>query len=174
MRGVNRAAAALFGLALIGLGLLVVLETGLVAAGRAALWFPLDRWHATLTRTSLVSRGFLVAAIVVGVIGVLILVAELWPRRPDRLIAAHGPWWLRRRSVERRTATMAAAVPGIDHARAHARGRPGRWRLVLAADGASDKTDVVNRAVRDEMRRLDIDDRTEVRVALHKPARRVE
>lgn len=174
MRGINRVASALLGLVLIAVGLLVALEAALVAAGRAPLWLPLDRWYATLMRTTLADHAFLLTAIGVGVVGLAILLVQLRPWRPDRLVAGVSQqWWLRRRSVERRAATMAATVSGVGHARAQARGRPQRWRLTLTADAWPDRRDPVNRAVREELQRLDIDDRTDVRVVLREPARRV-
>jgi Family of unknown function (DUF6286) len=181
MRGINRVASALLGLVLIAFGLLVALETAWVAAGSAPLWLPLDRWYANLMHRTLGSVGFLVTAIVVGVIGLIILVLEVLPRKPDRVVTGQdeaagrrdGRWWLRRRSVERRAATMAAAVTGVNHARAQVLGRPQRWHLRLAATGLSERRDAVNRAVREELQRLDVDDRIEVQVDLRKPGRRV-
>jgi hypothetical protein len=176
MRWINRFASGLLGLALIALGLLVVLETALIAAGRRPVWLPLDRWYSWLMRTTPASGAFLATAIVVGVVGLLILLVELRRWRPDRLLAAGTaamPWWVSRRTVERRTATMAAAVAGVNKAHAQARGKPRRWHLRLEAEGYSDKRDAVNRAVRQELARLDIDDRTDVKIVLREPSRRV-
>jgi hypothetical protein len=174
MRGINRAASALLGLLLVVVGLLVALEAAWIAAGRAPLWFALDRWYGSLTRTTLAATAFLVTSIVVGVVGLAILLLQLRPWRPDRLVAGGTQqWWLRRRSVERRAATMAATVEGVGHPRARATGRPDRWHLILAADAWPDRQDAVNHAVRDELHRLDVNDRTDLQVVLHKPARRV-
>jgi len=184
MRGINRVASALLGLVLIAFGLLVALETAWIAAGRAPLWFALDRWYASLRHRTLGSVGFLVTAIVVGAVGLIILVLELRPWKPDRVVTGKddeagrgrhdGRWWLRRRSIERRAATTASAVTGVNHARAQVVGTPQRWHLRLAAAGLSERRDAVNRAVREEMQRLDINDRTEVDVVLRRPGRRVE
>ena len=174
MRGINRVVSALLGLVLIVVGLLVALEAAWIAAGRAPLWFALDRWYASLTRTTLANRAFLVTAIVVGVVGLVILLLQLRPWRPDRLVAGGTQqWWLRRRSVERRAATMASTVDGVGHPRARAKGRPDRWHLILAADAWPERHDAVNHAVREELQRLDVGDRTDLQVVLRKPVRRV-
>ena len=176
MRGINRFASGLLGLVLIAVGLLAVLEMALIAAGRAPLWFRLDRWYGTLMRTTLANRTFLITSIVVGAIGLVILLLQLRPWKPDRLIAGSAgttPWWLSRHSVERRAATMAGTVPGVSHVRAKARGRPKQWHLRVRADGWSDRRDDVNRAVREELARLAVDERTPVEVVMREPARRV-
>ena len=178
MRGLNRIASALLGLVLILAGLFVVLVMSLIAAGKSPGWLPLDRTYAWLMRTNFTSHAVLITSIVVGVVGLLLLLVELRPWKPDRLLAGGGadgtPWWLSRRSVERRTATMAAAVPGVNNARAKAGGRPQRWHLRIHAEGLSDKREEVNRAVGEELARLDVDERTPVDVVLRHPPGRVE
>jgi hypothetical protein len=177
MRGVNRVASALLGLVLILVGLFVVLVMSLVAAGSSPRWLPLDHTYARLMRTTVGNHAVLITSIVVGVVGLLVLLVELRPWRPDRLLAGRTdttPWWLSRRSVERRTTTMAQSVPGVSRVRAKARGRPKRWHLRVQAEGLSDKREDVNRAVRDELARLDIDDRTPVEIVLRRPPGRVE
>jgi hypothetical protein len=177
MRRVNRIASGLLGLLLILVGLFVVLVMSLVAAGSSPRWLPLDRTYAYLMRTTVGNRTVLITSIVVGVVGLYLLVIELLPRRPDRLLAGRvdtTPWWLSRRSVERRTATMAATVPGVSRVRAKARGRPKSWYLRVQAEGLSDKREDVNHAVRDELARLDVDERTPVEVVLRHPPGRVE
>jgi hypothetical protein len=177
MRGLNRVASGLLGLVLILVGLFVVLVMVLVAVGSSPRWLPLDHTYATLMRTTVADHAVLITAIVAGVVGLLLLVMELRPWKPDRLAAGQAdttPWWLSRRSVERRTATMAESVLGVSHARAKVRGRPKRWHLRVQAEGLSDKREDLNRAVREELARLDIDERTPVEVALRKPPGRVE
>jgi hypothetical protein len=107
-------------------------------------------------RTTVANHTVLITAIAAGVVGLLLLLAELRPWKPDRLLAGRAettPWWLSRRSVERRTATMAVAVPGVSRARAKARGRPKRWHLRVRAEGLADRREEVNRAVRQELAR---------------------
>jgi hypothetical protein len=176
MRGLNRVASALLGLVLILVGLFVVLVMALIAAGASPRWLPLDHTYATLMRTTLADHAVLITSIVVGVVGLLLLLLELRPWKPDRLLAGRAdstPWWLSRRSVERRTATMAETVRGVSKAKARARGRPQRWHLLVRAVGLPDKFDEVDRAVRDELARLDVDEQTPVEIVLRRPSRRV-
>src|SRR4051794_17018866 len=119
MRRVNRIASGVLGVLLIAAGLLTVLEMVLIVAGRPPVWLPLQRWYDTLGVTALSDRGVLVTAVVVALVGLGILVAELLPRRPDRVLAggeAGAPWWVSRRSVQRRTAIAAGLVSGVERA----------------------------------------------------------
>lgn len=176
MRGLNRVASGLLGLVLILVGLFVVLVMALLAAGSSPRWLPLDHTYATLMRTTVANHTVLITSIVAGVVGLLVLLLELRPWKPDRLLAGRAdatPWWLSRRSVERRTATMAGSVAGVSHARAKALGRSKRWHLRVRAEGLSDKREEVNRAVREELARLDVDDQTPVEIDLRQPPGRV-
>src|SRR6185369_17840554 len=147
-----------------------------IAVGQRPLWLPLQRWYDTVGMTALSDRGVLVTAVVVGLVGLAILVAELLPRRPDRVLAGSGsgaPWWVSRRSVQRRTAIAAGLVPGVERAHVDVRGRPQSWRLRLRADGEPGQRDDVQRAVRGELDRLNVAPGTPVDVVLHTPNRRV-
>jgi hypothetical protein len=176
MRRVNRIASGVLGVLLIAAGLLVAVEMVLIAAGRQPAWLPLQRWYQTIGFATLGSRGVLITAILAGLVGLGILVAQLRRWKPDRVLAGSGsgaPWWVSRRSVQRRTAIAAGALAGIGNARADVRGRPQSWRLRLRADGGPDQRDAVQRAVRDELDRLNVSAATAVDVVLRKPNRRV-
>jgi len=176
MRRVNRIASGVLGVLLIAAGLLAVLEMVLILVGRSPWWLPLRRWYDTVGMTALSNRGVLVTAVVVGLVGLGILVAEVWPRRPDRVLAggeSGAPWWVSRRSVQRRTAIAAGLVPGVERAHVDVRGRPQAWRLRLRAQGEPGQREDVQRAVRGELDRLNVAAGTTVDVVLHKPNRRV-
>jgi hypothetical protein len=177
VRGFNRIASGVLGLVLILVGLFVVLVMALVAVGRSPRWLPLDHTYATLMRTTVASHAVLITSIVVGVVGLLLLLVELRPWKPDHVLAGRADttlWWLSRHSVERRTATMAQSVAGVSHVRAKVHGRPEQWHLRVRAEGLSGKREEVNRAVREELARLDVDERTPVETVLRKPPGRVE
>jgi len=178
MRGVNRVVSGVLGLILIVLGLITTVAAIIIWAGRRPRVLPLDRWYSTLRTTPLSDRGVLITALVIGVVGLLILLSQLLPWAPDRVLigtpaaseapppggggappggdgavktresrtessgeagtrsaeasaaslgtvpdepvmvvrgAAPGeveaaPWWVTRRSVQRRTATAAGAI----------------------------------------------------------------
>lgn len=176
MRTANRLASALLGLVLILVGLLVVVEMARVALGRSALLLPLDEWYRSLTTIRFDDGRFLATAIVVGLVGLALLVLELRPWAPDRLhtgAAPDAPWWVARRSVERRTAAAVTEITGVSHARSHVRGDAGRWRLRLRAEGWPDQHEAVMGAVRSELGRLNAPPETTVKVSLRRPRRRV-
>jgi hypothetical protein len=176
MRRMNQIASGLLGVLLIGVGLLVALEVALVSLRRNPVWLPLGQWYQRLSATTLADRAVLATAIVVGLAGVAILVLELRRWAPDRLLAGGGagaPWWVSRRSVERRTATAAAATGRVARAHAEVRGRPRHWRIRVRADGWPDQREAVQAAVRTELDRLNVSADTVVEVALRRPQRRV-
>src|SRR5262245_40425693 len=145
MRVVNRVASASLGVVLVAGGLLVAVNVALIAAGHGPWLMPLDRWHARLTATTVGNRWVLAASIVVGVVGLAVLVAQLRPWRPYRLLAGdtRTVWWLARPSVERRLAAAADAVSGVADARATVRGRERRWRVRTWARAMPDRDDLV-------------------------------
>lgn len=173
MRVVNRIAATLLGVVLLAAGLLIAVEAALLAAGRAPWLLPLDRWHATLSERSISDTRVLGVSIVVGVIGVAVLIAQLRPWPPQRLITgdARGSWWVARGSVELRTAAAAATVTGVHHARAEVRGNERRWRLRMRAEANPEQRDEVMTAVRHELDRLAAPPDIAVNVDLRRPRR---
>lgn len=175
MRTTNRILSALLGLVLIVVGLAVAIEMALLAAGRAPVVLPLDRWYRSLRSMSLADNGILAVAVVIGLIGVILLVAELRPWPPQRVqtnAAAGTPLWISRRSVERRTAD-AAATAGVQRSRSAVRGKPGRWRLTLRGVAWPDRRESVIEAVRAELDRLYAPAETALNVSLRRPAGRV-
>jgi hypothetical protein len=172
----NRIASAVLGLLLIVGGVVVIVEMALVASGRRPLVLPLDRWHRSLTGLRVRDDGLLWVSILVGIVGIVLLVAELRRWAPDRVSTSGGsgaPWWLSRRSVERRTATAAATVHGVRDARADVRGRRGRWRLRVRAEAWPDQLQPVGEAVRAELDRLNAPPDTRIDLALRRPRGRV-
>jgi hypothetical protein len=84
-----------------------------------------------------------------------------------------APWWVTRRSVQRRTATAAGSVHGVARAHTAVRGRPSQWRVRVRADGPTDRLDAVRRAIRSELDRLDAPSDTAVEVSLRPTRGRV-
>jgi hypothetical protein len=176
VRTANRIASGVLGLVLIALGILVVIEMARVALDRSPLVLPLDRWYRSLTSNRIDDGAFLAVAILVGLVGLTLLVLELRPWAPDRVrtgSSPDAPWWVSRRSVERRTATAADEVGGVSHARSAVRGATDRWRLRLRAEGWPDQHGAVMEAVRSELARLNAPPDTTVNVSLRAPRRRV-
>ena len=138
MRVVNRLVSALLGIALVGAGAWLLVNVVLAAFDRPELWSaPQGLLDARLddNRTLLVSIGL-------GVLGVLILVAELIPRRPARLPATvDRGWFLRRRTVEQQIDQAATTEPSVTKARTAIRRRRGKWRttVTVTADPAAEQ-----------------------------------
>lgn len=164
MRVVNRLAGLVLALALLAVGLFVIVQTVMYLVDRPPWLVPLESWRDTLAGTELADRWVLVAAVAALAVGVVLLFLQLRPVTPTR-VRARGDvesgsttdWWLDRRSVERRTAAAARSVWGVHDVRTHVRGRPGRWRLSVAADaGRGDQAagDAVEAEVRRELARL--------------------
>ncbi|GAA4440468.1 DUF6286 domain-containing protein [Phytohabitans houttuyneae] len=173
---VNRIASLLLGLALLAAGLLAVVEAALVGLDRPALWVPRDDWYARLTTTGWRDSSVLFVAVVAGALGLLILLAQLRPWRPDRIATyphadsadgAQDPsWYLQRRSVEHRLAAAAERVPGVRDAQAVVRGRPRRWRAAVKAAGDRETRPDVEQAVRAELERMSAPDTVRLGVSL--------
>jgi hypothetical protein len=84
MRVVNRIAALLLGLLLIAAGVLVVAETVLYLLDRPP-WLPLESWRDRLSSTQLSHSTVLTVSIIALAVGLLIILAEVRPLRPQRL-----------------------------------------------------------------------------------------
>jgi hypothetical protein len=176
MRVANRIASTLLGLILIALGLILAVEVWRVESGTAPLVLPLDEWYEVLTTTSLSDNRFLVASIAVGLLGLAVLILELRPWAPARVragAAPNAPWWVSRRSVERRTASAAGEVSGVERVQSRVRGPAKRWRLTLRGEALPERRDAVMQAVRAELDRLYAPGDLPVTVVLRRPRGRV-
>src|SRR5262245_56358482 len=145
MRATNRILSAVLGLVLIVVGLAVAIEMALIAAGRAPVLLPLDRWYQSLRTVGLEDSRLLAVSVGISLIGLVLLVLELRPWPPQRVqtnASAGTPLWISRRSVERRTAD-AAANSGVQRAKTAVRGKPSQWRLRLRGVGWPDRRDAV-------------------------------
>lgn len=175
MRAVNRVLSLLLGLVLLAGGLLVVVEAVLAAADQSSWLIPADSWYQFLTENTLGDTVVLIAALAVGLLGLILLVAELrpWPpaRLPLHLETADGRWWVTRRAAERRLAAAAENVSGVGGARARLRTRRGRWRVGVRAQAREDSQQEVERAVEEILERLGSPPDSSVQVRLVRPRR---
>lgn len=85
MRIANRLIGFLFWVALGALGVIVFVETVLGLTDRPAWLIDRSGLDTTVSALSWSDRGVIIASIVLLVIGVLLIVAQLKPRRPDEL-----------------------------------------------------------------------------------------
>jgi hypothetical protein len=170
MRKTNRLLSMVLALVLIVGGLVLAIEAAVVVAGEPQAIVPRDRWYAWARGLRLDSSQFLTIAGLVAVAGLILLVAQLRPRRPDEVqtdTSTGTPIWISRASVERRVDAAAARV-GVDHARCRVRGNPARWRLQLRGVAGPNRGDMVMRAVRAELDRLYAPADTQVSLVLRR------
>jgi hypothetical protein len=176
MRIFNRVISLLLSLVLLLAGLLIAVEAVLAAFHRAPWLLPLRRWHDLLASTRLADPPTRAVAAVLGTVGLLLLIAELWPRRPYRLRARPATadektqWWVLRRPAERRLADAAARVSGVNSARARLRGRR-LWKVDVRAEARDDRRADIEEAVKAELARLAAPAPARVRLRLRRPRR---
>jgi hypothetical protein len=175
MRTTNRILSIVLAAALIAGGLVLAIEAAVVVAGEPPALVPRDRWYAWARGLRLDSSQFLTIAGLVAVAGLILLAAQLRPRRPDEVqtdISTGTPIWISRASVERRVDSAAARV-GVDHARSTVQGKPAHWRLRLRGVAGPNRGEMVMRAVRAELDRLYAPADTQVSLVLRRPSGRV-
>lgn len=85
MKIANRLLGMLLGLALLGVGLLAVVETVLAFLGRPAWLVPYDQWASALAELTWGHRTLMVIAVLLVLVGLLLIVLQLWPARPTAL-----------------------------------------------------------------------------------------
>lgn len=172
MRAVNRLLSALLGLALLGAGVVAAVEAVVIGLGNRGRWLPLDSWYDWLTTHRLDNSTLGVVLLCLGIAGLLLLIAELWPRRAVRLpIRLDGPgdaaWWLLRRPAEHRLAHDLSERLDTT-ARVRFRGRAGQ-RVGATVWAEQDRRDEVERAVRTRLNDLGLGDGAGMRVRLRAP-----
>ena len=170
MRTVNRIASALLALVLIAGGLLVVYT---VSALVDRPWPIPTNWRRELGDVAVSDRRVLAICIAIAVVGLVVLIAELIPRRQARLPAAMNgtTWWVSRRSAERRSAHAAAVGGGVAHPRADLSGNAERWRIRVRAEAPPHRYEAVERSVREELRALGAPDEVTVATSLKQRGR---
>ncbi|MBC6457367.1 DUF6286 domain-containing protein [Actinomadura sp. HBU206391] len=176
MRAFNRIAALVLSLALIVGGLFIAVQAVLAAFHRAPWPLPLRSWHDDLVGTRLDDPVTTIVAAALGVIGLVLLIAELRPWRPSRLPvhpATADPssaWWVVRGPAERRLAAATARIPGVNKARVRLRGRH-RWKVNVRAEARDESRRRIAEAIEDELDRLAAPAHVRVRLRLRKPRR---
>ncbi|MFG1841406.1 DUF6286 domain-containing protein [Micromonospora sp. NPDC049175] len=154
MRSVNRVASLLLATVLLVGGALVAAQALLLALDRPVPLEPTG-WLDALSGARWRDPGVQAVAGGAVLLGLVILVAQLRPWTPVRLRTdQHDGWHLHRRSVERRLADAAGAVPGVRRARVRVRRRGGQWRPRVRATGDPAARPEIEYAVHQELHRL--------------------
>jgi hypothetical protein len=134
MRMVNRLLSLLLGLGLVAAGLVALVELAAFALRVEPVLVPVERWLGALRSTVFGERGVLLVCGGTALAGLLLLLAQVWPRRARRARLSgseHGVWWLERSGAEQ--AIRRAVLQGTHATWAHARLRPRarRWRVAV-------------------------------------------
>jgi hypothetical protein len=170
MRVVNRLAAVLLAFVLVVVGLFAIVQTVSGLLGRP--WPVSASGRGQLAGVALSDHRVLWTSIVVGLVGLIALVAQLIPRRQRRLRAAVAPdWWVRRRSIERRSTAAAGFAGGVHHPRVAVGGDGGRWRVRLTGEAPADRRAAVEESVRHELASLGAPADVTVNTSLSQPGR---
>jgi hypothetical protein len=135
VRALNRLLSLLLGLALLVAGALGLVELAAFALHAGPVLVPVGRWLGTLRATTFEQREVLVGSGLAALAGLVLLLVEVWPRRPGRARLGggrRGTWWLERATAE--LAIQRAVLHGTRTFWAHARLRPGARRWQVAVD----------------------------------------
>lgn len=81
----NRLLGMILGLALLGGGLLAAVEAALAFAQRPRWLVPYDQWAPAVAELAWDDRTLMVAAALIVLAGLLLVILQLWPGRPDAL-----------------------------------------------------------------------------------------
>lgn len=178
MRPLNRVLAFFLGLGLAAFGVIVVVETTLLLAGRSAWIIPRERWDRNLAEQDWDHPTLVLVLALVLAAGVVLLLAQLVPRRPRRLPVRteHDDRQLSvsRRGLEGQLTRVTRRDQDIIDARVRINRRRARLKAVFA--DASNESEVgvrIGERARDQLQRLDLVRPLHVKVRLRPGAKRV-
>lgn len=164
----NRVLLAVIGLILVAGGALVIIEAIWSWTGNGFVWIPGDTWLASFEHTAWSDPAAIAINVGVGVLGLLLFIAEVIPRRP-RVVPfptdKQGEWMLLRRSAEAHLQRRLAAEVPTSPIRARLRTGPRRWTLRIRARAAASTKPALERSGQAELAALRAPDASRVRVA---------
>ncbi len=163
------------GLALVGAGGFCALEVVLAAFGHAFLVLPASAYLRALRTTpwSATPTRAIVAAVAAA--GLLLFVAEAWPRRPRlvRIPASDGAgqWWLRRTSIESHLRRHVVGVTPAQRARVRLGVRKQRWQARIRTVAPLHLRPEIEEVARQGLVRLGAPEATTIRVRVARSRR---
>ncbi len=144
MRTLDRVLTVLLGVAGLLLGVLVVVEVVAAALGRPAVVLPYGPVAGWLRENPWSATAVIAIAVGLLVLGLLLLLAELKPRRrTDIVLTGHDPvvtTTLSTRSLGHLLETAATATPGVERASARARARRARLSVHVPVRDSAEVT----------------------------------
>jgi Family of unknown function (DUF6286) len=125
MQIIDRLLAALLGLALLAAGVIASVEIVLGLLGHSSWIVPRDRWYVAVATSDWTATWVRTIASLACVIGAILVIVQLRPRRPAvlqvRSPEASLSVWVSRRSLERTLERAATGVDGIASAKVRLR-----------------------------------------------------
>lgn len=173
MAAVNRLLSLLVGLALVGAGAIALVEIILAAFGHGFVLIPATSWLSTLRHTAWDALAVEEIMGAIGILGLLLVLYELAPRRPRWLACVIGGRRveLSRRPTEAYLQRRVKVQTPATRARAEIHGRPSRWRVDLRVTSTEAVAAEVEAAARAACARLSSSPPRRVRVRVARRAR---
>jgi WXXGXW repeat (2 copies) len=163
----NRILLAITGLILVAGGLLVVIEAIWAWTGNGFVWIPGHTWLSSFENTAWSDPAAIAICVSVGILGLLLLAAEVIPRRP-RVVPFRtenrGEWVLLRRSTEAHLQRRLAAEVPTSPITARLKTRSRKWTLRVRARAAESTKPALERRARAELAALRAPEASQVRV----------
>jgi hypothetical protein len=163
----NRVLLAVIGLILVAGGALVIIEAIWAWTGNGFVWVPGDTWLSSFENTAWSDPAAIAISVGVGILGLLLLLVEVMPRRP-RVVPfptdKNGEWVLLRRSAEQHVQRRLAAEVPTSPIRARLKPGPLRWTLRIRARAAASTKPALQRCGQAELAALRAPAASRVRV----------
>jgi hypothetical protein len=169
MRMTNRIIASVIGVLLLAGGVLTAVEIAIAYVGGSRWVLPYDAWYRHARSDSWQSSGVRGLLIAVALIGLAILILQLFRRPPSALTIrsdTDATYSVRRRSVERSLVRGAEGLDGIDTARAKIDRRTVRVKARSNRRLAGDLRAALERSVNAGVEKLELVDPPRVEVSL--------
>lgn len=178
MRPVNRILALLLGLALAAGAVIVAVEASLLLAERPPWIVPRGDWNQDLLDLRWDDDVITVVCIIALVAGLLLLLAQVWPRRARRLpVRTTRPGrtaWILRRGLESHLARIAGQDAEVEGSRVRVSRRRARVRATYPTTAEPDRVGSrVREVVTGRLGQLELDRPLRVKVRLKPVGRRV-
>jgi hypothetical protein len=157
VRAFNRIVLVVLGVALIGAGLLTIIEVIWTGTGSGFAWIPGGSWLSTFRSTAWSSRLVMAISAAVGALGLVLLLAEVrpWPKRLVRQPLDHpAEWQLLRRSTEGHLRRRLGSELPTSPIKVRLNPRALRWSLRLKARAARPAGPALKEAGQTELVRL--------------------
>jgi hypothetical protein len=131
------------------------------------VWIPGNTWLSSFKTTAWSDPATIAISVGVGVLGLILFVAEVKPRRP-RVVPLRtentGEWVLLRRSTETHLARRLAAQVPVSPIRTRLNPKPWRWTLRVKARAAVSSKPALEQAAQAELAAIGAPSGSRVRV----------